>query len=257
MLPALFVSHGSPNLIGEDTPGREFLAGLGDSLGRPDAIVVASAHWETAVPEFTASAQPETIHDFYGFPEALYRLRYPAPGNPGLATRAVALLEGAGIPAATDARRGFDHGAWSPLLLMYPKADIPVVELSVQPGRSPAHHIAVGRALAPLREQNILVMGSGGAVHNLRALEWGRPGDPVAWARDFDEWLDRRLGDGHDEALAAYRREAPGAVLAHPRDEHLLPVFVAYGAGGPKSRGRRIHNSFTYGSLSMAAFVFQ
>jgi 4,5-DOPA dioxygenase extradiol len=257
MLPALFVSHGSPNLIGEDTPAREFLAGLGASLGRPSAIVVASAHWETAVPELTAAAQPETIHDFYGFPEPLYRLRYPAPGNPGLAAWAAALLEGAGIQAATEARRGLDHGAWSPLLLMYPKADIPVVELSVQHGQSPAHHIAVGRALAPLRHDNVLVMGSGGAVHNLRMLERGRPGDPVAWARDFDEWLDTQLGEGDDAALAAYRREAPGAVQAHPRDEHLLPVFVAYGAGGPGARGRRIHDSFTYGSLSMAAFLFQ
>jgi 4,5-DOPA dioxygenase extradiol len=257
MLPALFVSHGSPNLIGEDTPAREFLAGLGASLGRPSAIVVASAHWETAVPELTAAAQPETIHDFYGFPEPLYRLRYPAPGNPGLAAWAAALLEGAGIQAATEARRGLDHGAWSPLLLMYPKADIPVVELSVQHGQSPAHHIAVGRALAPLRHDNVLVMGSGGAVHNLRMLVRGRPGDPVAWARDFDEWLDTQLGEGDDAALAAYRREAPGAVQAHPRDEHLLPVFVAYGAGGPGARGRRIHDSFTYGSLSMAAFLFQ
>jgi 4,5-DOPA dioxygenase extradiol len=257
MLPALFVSHGSPNLIGEDTPAREFLAGLGASLGRPSAIVVASAHWETAVPELTAAAQPETIHDFYGFPEPLYRLRYPAPGNPGLAAWAAALLEGAGIQAATEARRGLDHGAWSPLLLMYPKADIPVVELSVQHGQSPAHHIAVGRALAPLRHDNVLLMGSGGTVHNLRMLERGRPGDPVAWARDFDEWLDTQLGEGDDAALAAYRREAPGAVQAHPRDEHLLPVFVAYGAGGPGARGRRIHDSFTYGSLSMAAFLFQ
>jgi len=257
MLPALFVSHGSPNLIGEDTPAREFLAGLGASLGRPDAIVVASAHWETAVPEFSAAPQPETIHDFYGFPEQLYRLRYPAPGQPELAARAAAMLEKAGIPAATDARRGLDHGAWSPLLLMYPEADIPVVELSVQHGQSAAHHIAVGRALAPLRHENVLVMGSGGAVHNLRMLERGRPGDPVDWARDFDEWLNTQLGEGRDEALAAYRSSAPGAVLAHPRDEHLLPVFVAYGAGGPNAIGHRIHNSFTYGSLSMAAFVFQ
>jgi 4,5-DOPA dioxygenase extradiol len=167
------------------------------------------------------------------------------------------MLERAGIPAATDAQRGLDHGAWSPLLLMYPKADIPVVELSVQHGQSAAHHIAVGRALAPLRQENILVMGSGGAVHNLRMLERGRPGDPVAWARDFDEWLDTQLGEGDDAALAAYRSEAPGAVQAHPRDEHLLPVFVAYGAGGPSAKGRRIHDSFTYGSLSMAAFLFQ
>lgn len=167
------------------------------------------------------------------------------------------MLEAAGITAATDAERGFDHGAWSPLLLMYPKADIPVVELSVQPGQSAAHHIAVGRALAPLRAENVLVMGSGGAVHNLRTLERGRPGNPVAWARDFDEWLDEQFREGRDQALEAYRTEAPGAALAHPRDEHLLPAFVAYGAGGPGGRGQRVHNSFTYGSLSMAAFLFQ
>jgi len=257
MLPALFVSHGSPMLVGEDIPARDFLAGLGETLGRPDSIVVASAHWETAVPEFTAASRLETIHDFYGFPEELYRLRYPAAGNPGLAARATQLLEAAGLTARTDAQRGLDHGAWSPLLLMYPKADIPVVELSVQPGKSAAHHIAVGRALAPLRDDNILVMGSGGAVHNLRTLQRGAPGEPAEWARDFDEWLHEQFKGGHDEALEAYRHDAPGAALAHPRDEHLLPAFVAYGAGGKGSRGRRVHNSFTYGSLSMAAFLFQ
>jgi 4,5-DOPA dioxygenase extradiol len=256
MRPSLFISHGSPALIGEDIPAREFLAGLGRELGRPSAILVASAHWETSAPRASTATAPETIHDFYGFPEALYRLRYPAPGAPAAATKAVELLRRAGFAADTDATQGLDHGAWSPLLLMYPKADVPVAQISIQPPLGAAHHLALGRALAPLRADDVLVLGSGGATHNLAALDRGAHGAPPDWAVAFDTWLDEKLTSGDDAALADYRRQAPHARMAHPRDEHLLPALVAFGAAGEGVKARRLHDSFAHGSLSMAAYAF-
>jgi len=257
MLPSLFVSHGAPTLIGEEIPARDFLAGLGRELGRPSAIVIATAHWETDRPSLGAAEQPETIHDFYGFPEQLYRLRYPAPGAPALAERAVAALAQAGIGATVDPTRGLDHGVWSPLMLMYPEADIPVVPLSVQPRRTPAEHIAVGRALAPLRQDNVLVMGSGGAVHNLGALVRGGHGGAPEWAEKFDDWIAQAMADGAVESFAGYRNAAPFARQAHPRDEHLMPAFVAFGAGGEHAKGRPLHRSFAHGSISMAAYAIE
>jgi len=257
MLPALFISHGAPTLPLEDVPARQFLSGLGTRIGRPAAVLAVSAHWETDAPRVSAAGRPETIHDFYGFPDALYRISYPAPGAPELAARVVERLDEAGIPATTDPARGLDHGAWVPLMLMYPEAAVPVTQLSIQPELGPAHHLAIGRALAPLRAEGVLVLASGSAVHNLRDLAWGaKGGRPVEWARQFDAWLADRIERGAMEELLDYRRRAPHAVRAHPRDEHLLPLFTAMGAGGPDVSGRRIHESFTLGSLSMAAFSF-
>ncbi|MGQ0562456.1 MAG: DODA-type extradiol aromatic ring-opening family dioxygenase [Gemmatimonadota bacterium] len=256
MLPSLFVSHGAPTLILEDGSTCRFLRGLSASFGRPTAVVAVSAHWETDEPCVSAAARPTTIHDFYGFPDALYRMNYPAPGAPALAERAAALLSKNGIANRTDAERGLDHGAWVPLMLMYPAAEIPVLQLSVQAHRDPAHHLAVGRALAPLRDDDVLILGSGGAVHNLRALSRERPGPPAAWAQGFDDWLVEKVEARAIDDLTLYRECAPDAVQAHPRDEHLLPLFVALGAGGEKAVGKRVHAGFTYGSLSMAAFSF-
>lgn len=257
MLPTIFVSHGAPTLLGEDVPARDFLAGLGRGLPRPNAILVVSAHWETPAPRVTTASRPETIHDFYGFPEDLYRLQYPAPGATETALRAVALLAAAGFAAAADPERGLDHGAWVPLRLAYPEADIPVTQLSIQPAEGPLHHVAMGRALAPLRAENILILASGGATHNLRELAWNSPDEPPAWARAFDEWLAATLAAGDEAGLIDYRARAPQAVRAHPRDEHLLPLLVAFGAGGVGARGTRLHAGFTHGPLSMAAFRFE
>lgn len=256
MLPSLFVSHGAPTLILENGPTCDFLRGLGASPERPRAVIAVSAHWETKDPSVSAASRPATIHDFHGFPEALYRMKYPAPGSPELAERAAALLTQNGIANHVDAERGLDHGAWVPLMLMYPDADIPVLQLSVQPHRDPAHHLAVGRALAPLRNEGILILGSGGAVHNLRALAWNRHGAPEAWAEGFDDWLVQKVDRGALDDLVNYRERATGAVQAHPRDEHFLPLFVALGAAGEKAVGKRIHAGFEHGSLSMAAFSF-
>lgn len=256
MQSPLFVSHGAPTMILEDVPARTFLSGLGKDIARPRAIVVVSAHWETDSPQVSAAKRPETIYDFSGFPEALYRLKYPAAGAPDLARTIVEHLNSAGFAAKADPARGLDHGAWAPLLLMYPEADIPVLQLSIQPQRNPAHHVAVGRALAPLTQEGVLVLASGSATHNLRALDWQGRAAPPDWARDFDNWLAQAIATGDEESLVNYRAAAPHAVQAHPRDEHLLPLFVAYGAAGEGAKGVRLHNSFTHGGLSMAAYRF-
>ena len=251
MFPSLFVSHGSPMLPFDDCPARDFLRGLGQQIGRPRAIVVASAHWDTGTPEVNAVTESGTIHDFYGFARQLYDLRYPAPGDAALAGDIAARFR-----ARIDSARGLDHGAWVPLLLMYPDADIPVVQISVQSFRDAAHHIALGRALADLRADNVLVMGSGGFVHNLRALDRGgvnAQGEPE-WSRAFADWTHGRLMARDDAALVAWREQAPHGAIAHPTPEHFLPLFVAYGAGGEKTE--RLHASATYGSLRMDAYAF-
>ena len=250
-MPTIFVSHGAPTLILSDAPARTFLASLGQQFPRPTAIVAVSAHWDTDVPVVSVARKPDTIHDFYGFPEALYQLRYAAPGAPALAEK-VAKLTG----AAHD-HRGLDHGAWVPAMLAWPEADIPIFQLSVQPALSPAHHIALGRKLSSLREEGVLVMGSGSAIHNLRALVRSEDASaPEPWAQAFDDWLADTLERGDEAALADYRARAPYAREAHPTDEHLLPLQVAYGAAGEGARGRALHRSFTLGNLSMAAYAF-
>lgn len=252
-LPAVFVSHGAPTLVLEDIPARAFMAGLGASLARPRAILAVSAHWDTPEPSVSGAARPETIHDFYGFPEQLYRLRYPAPGAPDLAERVAALLAAAGLGGGIDPDRGLDHGAWNPLLLIYPAADIPVTQVSIQPQATPAHHAAIGRALAPLRGEGVLVLASGGAVHNLAQFHVDRR-RPTPWAVAFDDWLAEAVAAGDEEALLAYRQTRVEGPLAHPSDDHFLPLFVALGAGGGK--GRALHRSFAHGSLSMAAYAW-
>lgn len=255
-LPTIFVSHGAPTFVLGDSPAARFLREFGSTLGRPKGIVAVSAHWETDGPVLGAAGRPPTVHDFYGFPEPLYDIRYPAPGSPALAETAAGLLAAAGIVGGLDPVRGLDHGAWVPLSLMYPKADIPVVQLSVQTARGTAWHVGVGAALSDLRRNGVLVMGSGGAVHNLGAFD---PGSPAVegWARTFDDWLCETLAEGAVDKLVDYRRLRPEASRAHPTEEHLLPLFTALGAVGKGAKGRALHRSFLDGSLSMAAYAFE
>jgi 4,5-DOPA dioxygenase extradiol len=256
-LPSLFISHGPPTMVVDDLPVAEVLAGLGRALPRPRAVLCVSAHWIESRPTVSLAARPETIHDFYGFPRELYGLRYPAPGAPEAARRAAALLEGAGIACARDSERGLDHGAWEPLMLMYPDADVPVAQLSLWGGADAAAHLAMGRALAPLRSEGILVIGSGTATHNLR--EWRGGGPTPDWAQAFEDWLVDSVTAGDTDAVAGYLRQAPQALRAHPSDDHYLPLPIAMGAGGAgngRSPGRVLHRGFSYGSLSMAAFAF-
>ncbi len=255
--PALFLSHGAPTLALEPGATRGFLAQLGAGLGRPKAIIVMSAHWETAASAVSATPQPETIHDFYGFPAALYRMRYPAPGAPALAEQALQLLAGAGLVATAVPDRGLDHGAWVPLMLMFPDADVPVAQLAVQTRLGPAHHFRLGEALRPLRDEGVLIIGSGSATHNLREFRsHGYDSPPPDWVSAFNDWLSGAIGAGRTADLLDYRRLAPEAVRNHPTEEHLLPLFAAYGAGTPGMPPQHIHSGYTYGVIGMDAWRF-
>jgi 4,5-DOPA dioxygenase extradiol len=256
MQPALFLSHGSPMLALQDIPAHRFLAGLGRELERPDAIVAVSAHWETEIPMVTSTAQNDTIHDFYGFPRELYTLTYPAPGAPALADRLIDLLGDAGLRAGLDPQRGLDHGAWVPLRLMWPEHDIPVLQLSVQSGLGPGHHVQLGRALSALRAENVLVMASGSFTHNLRALQRADAGAEPAWVTDFAEWMHAAIAAGRTCDLVSYRKLAPFAAENHPTDEHLLPLFVALGAAGAGATPTRLHTSTDLGVLRMDSYRF-
>jgi len=238
----------------DDCPARDFLRGLGARLEKPRAILVVSAHWDTPAPAVNAVTNNGTIHDFYGFPKALYEQRYDAPGAPALAERTAQLLKDAGLAASIDAQRGLDHGAWVPLMLAYPGADIPVFQVSVQSRAGAAHHIALGRALAPLREDGVLIVGSGGFVHNLGAIDWNGGPEPD-WSRAFADWVHAALVERREDDLVQYRACAPFASQAHPTEEHFMPLLVAYGAGGPATT--RLHRSVTFGSLRMDAYAFE
>lgn len=255
ILPAVFVSHGAPTLAIEQNETVTFLKQLGSELGRPRAVLCVSAHWGTRAPTLSAAAWPETIHDFGGFSRELYRMRYDAPGAPELAARGAELLRGAGLQSETEPERGLDHGAWIPLKLMYPEADIPVTQLSVQPQSGPAPHVRVGAALKPLRREGVLILASGGAVHNLG--QFGREAGTPDWATNFDEWLNAKLLEGAYADVINYRALSGDGRMAHPTEEHLLPLFIALGAGGEGAQARALHRSFTHGSLSMAAYAFE
>lgn len=264
-LPTLFISHGSPMHAVRAGRAGEGWARLAASLPRPRAVVIVSAHWETELPMVGAGARPETIHDFGGFPDELYRIRYAAPGAPDVAQRAVALLQAAGTPATTNACRGLDHGAWVPLLHMYPDADVPVTQVSIQPTLGSAHHLRLGAALAPLAEDDVLVIGSGHMTHNLRdwiafarrhAME---PVDtpPVDYVAEFRGWIDDALRRDHRDALAQWYEQAPHARRAHPTIEHMLPLHVAFAAAGPAPAVERIDLGVDAGVLAMDTYVFR
>lgn len=262
-LPSLFLSHGSPMMALEPSPARDFLAGLGNALPRPRAILIVSAHHDAAYQggraTVTASSAPPTIHDFGGFPDELFAMRYPAPGDPVLAARIVDLLADHGLTVTADPDRGLDHGAWVPLSLIYPAADIPVVQLSIASNASPEWHYALGQALTPLRDDGVLIIGSGSITHNLRALFSARlPIDAAAptWVTDFTDWIAERMAaDAVDDVLHSVER-APHGADNHPTPDHILPLFVAMGSGGTPSRAERLHHSTTYGLLAMDVYAF-
>lgn len=255
-MPTLFVSHGAPTMLIEDGPTQAFFAELGQTWPRPRAILCVSAHWESPAPGITGSAHPSTIHDFYGFPDSLYQLHYPAPGDSELAARVARLLNEAGFTADVDPTRGLDHGAWVPLRFMYPQADIPVLQLSVQPQLPPEHHLAVGRALQALRDEGVLVMGSGGATHDLSGFRVHTVDAPALdYALAFDAWLQKAVTAAHTDALLDYAQQGPQAVRNHRTPEHFLPLFAPLGAAGA-GHGRQLHAGFTYGALSMAAYAW-
>jgi aromatic ring-opening dioxygenase catalytic subunit (LigB family) len=265
-LPALFIPHGGGPCFFMDPPANDpqawdamaaYLRGIAASLpAKPRAILVISAHWETPRPTVTTAARPSMLFDYYGFPEHTYRLEYPAPGSPELASRVRALLAAAGIASDEDAARGYDHGVFVPFLLMFPDADIPVVQLSLRADLDPAAHVAIGRAIAPLRDEGVLIVGSGMSYHNLRRF-WSTDAVDVESASAFDTWLtdaiETRDADGREAKLVAWAN-APGARSAHPRSEHLLPLMVAAGAGDDDA-GRRVYSDRVFGK-AVSGFEF-
>lgn len=248
---SLFISHGAPTLPISKLPARKFLEQLGGELERPQAIVIVSPHWMTKERAVKSPPRFSTWHDFYGFPEELNAIEYDAPGDLALRERVRELLGGAGVAAAPSDDLRLDHGVWVPLMLMFPEVDVPVVQVSAT-SDTPRDYYALGKALAPLAADGVLLVGSGGFVHNLREIEFDSR-DVPGWARQFADWAHSRVAEGDWEALFEYRRQAPDAARAHPTDDHWLPLYFAGGAGGA---ARRLHDSYSHGSLSMACYGF-
>lgn len=256
--PSLFISHGAPSLALDDAPVRDFLRSLSGAIAKPRAVLMISAHFVSPSPVLTASPAPETIYDFRGFSDELYEMTYPAPGAPTLAEEISATLQDAGFNARTHPTRGLDHGAWVPLQLLYPETDIPVIQLSISMSESPEWHYRLGQALAPLREQGVLIIGSGGTTHNLNVFFNGNfrlNSAAPEWVSPFADWISERVEAGDHDSLINAMQMAPFATENHPSMDHILPLFVALGAGGIGA-GQTLHTSLTYGVLAMNAYAF-
>ena len=254
MFPSLYISHGSPMLALEPGASGPALARLAAELPKPKAIVIVSAHWESNELLVGGNPRPDTWHDFGGFPKALFEVEYPAPGDPQLAAEVVELLKASNLPARIDSNRPFDHGVWVPLSLMYPQADIPIVQVSLPTRGGPALQAHVGQALSSLRQHGVLLIGSGSITHNLRELDWhAGPESVEPWAQTFRDWMVEKLAANDEAALNDYRQRAPNAVRNHPSDEHLLPLYFARAAGGDFSIA---HPGFTLGALGMDIYRF-
>lgn len=258
--PALFLSHGSPMIVLDESPARTFLEGLSGQLpAQPDAILLFSAHHDEAIASITASARPETVHDFGGFPAALFAMRYPAPGSPELAVQVSALLDESGIANRLDEARGLDHGAWTPMMLAWPQANIPIVQLSINSRQTPEYHYRLGQTVASLRDRNILIIGSGAMTHNLQAFFRGGfapTADAQSWVTQFTDWVDATLQAGDMETLLKMKTHAPYGHDNHPTDEHILPLFAAIGAAGSHPKATKLHSSVDHAVLAMDAWRF-
>ena len=253
-LPSLFISHGAPSFALEPGLAGPRLTALGDSLPRPKAVLVVSPHWMTQTPRVGTTPRPETIHDFGGFAPALYEIAYPVDGHPELAHRTVDVLRAAGLPAEADARRGIDHGAWVPLLHLYPQADVPAFQVSL-PSRLDADSAwAFGQALAPLADEGVLIVGSGSLTHNLREFRSGHGHDEV-YVVEFASWVGEAVASGDADRLRRTLTDAPHAQRAHPTPEHFWPLLVA-AAGGARQPATIIEGGITHGVLVMDSFVF-
>ena len=240
----------------EQSPYADFLEGFAPKLGKPKAIVIFTAHWETETTTISSSDDVyETIYDFGGFPDELYQVTYPARGSSVVAGLVANRLTAAGLPFERDTDRGLDHGSWTLLRRMYPDADVPVVQMSVNPYLPPERQFAIGAALRGLGEQGILVIGSGVTVHNLRAVKWGQQ-TPEPWAVAFDDWLIEKTTERRMEELFDYERLAPMARLAVPRAEHFVPYYIAFGSADPDRKPETIHRSYVFGTLSNLSMRF-
>ena len=257
MTPVLYVSHGAPLFALDPGVSGAALQSFAQSLeSRPKAVVIMSPHWMTRSPAVMTGAQPATLHDFGGFPEALYQLQYPAPGAPALAAQVIELLAQAGISAQGDAERPLDHGAWVPLMHMFADAQVPVLQVGLPQRAGPREVYAMGAALQSLRQQGVLLVGSGGMTHNLG--EFAGPGVPTApYVLEFSRWVEDRIAQADLEALWDYRQRAPHALRAHPSEDHFMPLFFALGAGGVGSKAHYLSREVLYGMLAMDSFYLQ
>jgi len=255
-LPSVFVSHGAPTLLLEDVPSRNFLKELGKKYSGIKAVLCISAHWMTIDPTVNVVEKNDTIHDFYGFPPELYQLNYPATGEVELAENTAEMLKNNRIPCEIDPTRGLDHGAWVPMMLMFPDLDVPVFQLSIQQHMEPEKHHALGKAIEPLRHEGVLILGSGGAVHPLGYAPL-RPGaETDQWAIDFDSWLTKSVEKGDDIAIKNYKKVSPFPERAHPYPDHFMPLITSMGAAGVGAKGELIHHSWYWGDLGMSAYEF-
>lgn len=254
--PVVFISHGAPDIaLQAQAPTLACWQQLGADLERPKAIVVVSAHWETSTPSFSTAAHPQTIYDFGGFPATLYRMTYPAKGAPEIATLVQAAFNAAELPLRIDPQRGLDHGAWIPLLSIFPKADIPVAQLSIQTQAGPVWHLKLGQALQSLRTAGILIIASGAVTHNFGWLS--HTAEPLPAALAFSDWLAEKLQARAEAELVNYRTQAPYGAAAHPTEDHILPLFVAFGASTAADQLRRFTPEVTYGALVMDAYLWE
>lgn len=254
--PSIFVSHGAPTLALEPGLAGQQLSAVGRALGKPRAIVVISPHWTTSGVQVASGAAPRTVHDFGGFAKALYQLTYPAPGAPELAARIVGLLDSAGSSASLNERQGRDHGAWVPLMHMYPDADVPVVQVSMPGELNAAGALALGRALAPLSEEGVLVIGSGSLTHNLYEFRSGGGTPEAQYACEFASWIRAAVCEGDEQRLLAALDQAPHARRAHPTEEHFLPLLVAAGAAPARLPVTVLDGGIRHGVLAMESYVF-
>ncbi|TDF95528.1 DODA-type extradiol aromatic ring-opening family dioxygenase [Paenibacillus piri] len=255
MFPSFFMAHGAPTLVLEHNPYTRFLRILGAQIPKPRGVVLFSAHWESPVQAISGAAQPETIHDFFGYPQRLYQYEYVARGDILLSLEVQKLLTAEGIGCRIHDERGLDHGAWTVLSLLLPHADVPVVTLSVNPRLVPEEQYRIGMSLMPLREQDYLIIGSGGTVHNPGLLGWDAK-EADNWAIEFDQWLAERIHIWDLEALFEYERRAPFAADAAPTREHLAPLFIGMGAADVKRKAALLHQQYQYGSLSLSCWMF-
>ena len=253
-IPPVFLAHGAPTLALDETAANRFLKRFAENQPTSKSILILSAHWETDGLKLSAPGPLRTIHDFRGFPAPLYEITYTVSTAEDQVDEAAKLLEASGYDVELDSSWGLDHGAWVPLSLAYPDADIPVTALSLPHGSTPASVYALGRALAPLKDQGVLIVGSGSTTHNLREIH-PQGSDAAEWAKGFDAWLDEGLTSGSIDYFGDLEL-APDFRRAHPTDEHLLPLFFAFGAGGPETRPDLLHRSYEYGTLSMSYFRF-
>ncbi|MGB7286430.1 MAG: class III extradiol ring-cleavage dioxygenase [Salaquimonas sp.] len=249
--PSIFISHGAPTIVIDGSQISVAIRELSSQFAKPDAIVIASAHFETNIVEVVSDPAPDMLYDFGPFDPRLFEMDYPAKGSPVIAGQVLQLLKQAGINSQPNSKRPYDHGIWTPLMLAFPEADIPVVQISVQPSKDANHHFKIGKALSGLRDNNILVIGSGHITHNLRAVfnaMQGRVLDPEMKAKtdQFVGYMEQNLVEGNCEALLDWEQGAPFALENHPTPEHFMPLFIAYGAGGENTRATLLHRSTQY-----------